>query len=103
VDAAHLGDANDNGIVDIQDQSIVTNHWQSAQNTWSAGDLNGDGFVDLQDLTLVTNNWQQGSVFAQGPDLAPAPALSVPEPASLVLFSIAGLLLHKPRRGRWRR
>ena len=56
---AHIGDANGSGIVDIQDQSLVTNNWQQPNSTWTGGDLNRDGFVDIQDLTLVTNNWQQ--------------------------------------------
>ena len=36
---AHLGDVNRNGVVDIQDQSIVTNHWQ-----YCTEQLGGGGF-----------------------------------------------------------
>ncbi len=83
ISIAHLGDANDNGIVDIQDQSLVTNNWQKSASSWSAGDLNLDGFVDIQDLTLVTNNWQQSSAFSQPPDPQSLTPTSIPEPAAL--------------------
>jgi hypothetical protein len=105
VAVAHVGDANRNGIVDIQDQSIVTNHWQSAQADWTAGDLNLDGFVDLQDLTLVTNNWQASSNFSQSvSQLAGGRtgglATSVPEPASVALAAAGGAALLLRRRKR---
>jgi hypothetical protein len=98
--AAHLGDANDSGIVDIQDQSIITNNWQKPANNWAAGDLNRDGFVDIQDLTLVTNNWQQSSMLTLsevfGGDAARA--TNVPEPASLTLLAGAAAMLTLRRR-----
>jgi formylglycine-generating enzyme len=73
VTIAHLGDANANGVIDIQDQSIVTNHWQQPATTWDIGDLNLDGFVDIQDLTMVTNNWQQSSTLTLSPSAPLAP------------------------------
>jgi hypothetical protein len=96
---SHLGDANRNGVVDIQDQSIVTNNWQQARNNWAAGDLNRDGFVDIQDLTIVTNNWQQTSNFSQSvstldPGGAPDSVVSaIPEPSSLILLATGALLV----------
>ena len=95
---AHLGDANGNGIVDIQDQSIVTNHWQTARAHWDTGDLNRDGFVDLQDLTLVTNNWQQSSTFSLSVAQSPSAVSSIPEPTSLLLLLPALLLRPRHRR-----
>ncbi len=100
VTLAHLGDANGNGVVDIQDQSIVTNHWQQVRTHWDTGDLNNDGFVDIQDLTIVTNNWQQISIFSLDADaatpgsapsffdssLTPQNPSSVPEPVSLLFL-----------------
>ena len=87
--ASHLGDANRNGVVDIQDQSIVTNNWQKPASNWAAGDLNRDGFVDLQDLTLITNNWQQSSSFGLTTDLSFVTSSSIPEPLSLPLLFAA--------------
>ena len=93
VSIAHLGDANNNGIIDIQDQSIITNHWQSQEQTWSSGDLNLDGIVDLQDLTLVTNNWQQSSSLSQLPVTnSQSPPTPTPEPATLLVLATPLLL-----------
>jgi hypothetical protein len=96
---AHLGDANDGGVVDIQDQSVITNNWQKPGSTWSNGDLNLDGFVDIQDLTLVTNNWQQESAFSldsgfKSQDSGPAP---IPEPLSLPILAFPFLSLIRHR------
>jgi fibronectin-binding autotransporter adhesin len=103
VAVAHIGDANRNGVVDIQDQSLVTNHWQSPQNNWSAGDLNGDGFVDIQDLTLVTNNWQATSSFSQSVSTLATGGSSgvvttVPEPGGLLVLALGSTALLKRRR-----
>ena len=57
------GDANLDGIVDIQDLTIVANNWQQSLNSWADGDMNGDGIVDIQDFTIVANHWQQVSHF----------------------------------------
>ena len=91
---AHLGDANDNGVVDIQDQSLITNNWQKPGTNWANGDLNLDGFVDIQDLTIVTNNWQQMSSFSEMSDQGSATSqiASVPEPLTLPLFGTTGCL-----------
>jgi hypothetical protein len=94
----HIGDANNNGVVDIQDQSLITNNWQHPASTPTKGDLDHDGFVDIQDLTLVTNNWQQSSSFTLSPDqlvtLSPSP---IPEPATLAIL-LAPLLPSLRRR-----
>ena len=99
ITAAHLGDANDNGIVDIQDLTVIANNWQKIRNNWATGDLNLDGLVDIQDFTIVANNWQQTSPLSLVPDPDTLPSLtfsSVPEPASLALLAIP-LLLRKRR------
>ena len=104
VAVAHIGDANRSGAVDIQDQSLVTNNWQSPATNWAGGDLNGDGFVDIQDLTLVTNNWQATSSFSQSVSLLAdsgsvgGSVSAVPEPASLAVLAIGGAALLARRR-----
>ena len=63
--AAHLGDANFDGITDLGDLSVVTNNWQKAANNWSAGDLSRDNGDDIQDLSIVTNQWQKTSYYTE--------------------------------------
>lgn len=73
---APTGDVNFDGVVDIQDATIVANTWLSANLT---GDANHDGVVDIQDITLIANNW-----------LHPAPPTSpVPEPSAVALVALA--------------
>ena len=90
---AHLGDANRNGIVDIQDHLSTANNWQQSHNNWAAGDLNGDGIVDIQDFTIVANNWQQSSSFlltaSQLPSIGGLSS-AVPEPATQAVLAIGG-------------
>jgi sugar lactone lactonase YvrE len=97
---AHLGDANDNGAVDLQDQSIVTNNWQKSAHTWTAGDLNGDGLVDIQDLTIVTNNWQQSTSLGTSGSVESLSVSAVPEPATFfpLATSLVALLFKKRRK-----
>jgi hypothetical protein len=92
-----LGDVNWDGTVDIQDLSVLTNHWQTNQRSVFNGDVNGDGFVDIQDLSIVTNNWQSNMASLS---LTPAfAAAAVPEPAGLACLAAgSGFLLWRRRR-----
>ena len=70
------GDANNNGIVDAEDASILAAHWQMAGN-WGDGDFNNDQIVDDQDAAILAAHWlMTGEEYA-----------SVPEPAMLVLLA----------------
>ncbi|HEY7087624.1 MAG TPA: LamG-like jellyroll fold domain-containing protein, partial [Tepidisphaeraceae bacterium] len=54
------GDADLNGIVDVNDLSILAMHWHQPGLSFGVGDFNYDGLVDEQDLGLLSLNWQQG-------------------------------------------
>lgn len=75
-----LGDTNFDGVVDLADYNNVVNNLGASS---FLGDTNADGIVDLADYNNVVNNL--GST-------APV-SLAVPEPASLVLIGLAGLLI----------
>ncbi len=81
------GDLNGDGFVGIADLNIVLGVWN--QNVTPGdllqGDPSGDGFVGIGDLNVVLGNWNAGT-----PPGGPA-ANAIPEPASLALFTIAGL------------
>lgn len=66
---ATTGDANDDGLVDLQDFSLVKAHFGSAGN-WADGDFNFDGFIDLQDFGLLKDNF--GSSISVVPEPATA-------------------------------
>ena len=79
-----LGDANEDGVVDDADLSLLLANW--GQNVgWELGDFDGDNVVTDADLSLLLANWT-GSIL-------------VPEPASalILLLGFAGAPL---RRGR---
>ena len=58
-----LGDANCDGVVDIDDLSLVLVHWLQSTTVGDNGDVVGsmDGFVDIDDLALVLVNWLQST------------------------------------------
>jgi hypothetical protein len=88
------GDANLDGVVDINDLTIVlTNYGQSGAN-WLTGDFDGSGTVDINDLTIVLANYNQNG-SATG-------LAAVPEPASLLVAAggLIGLLAVVWRRKR---
>ena len=78
------GDVNLDGVVDIQDVTVVANHWLQ-QTGFQGGDANGDGAVDIQDITAIANNW-----LAEGGG-GGASATLVPEP-STGLIATVGIL-----------
>jgi len=75
--AALPGDANCDGLVNVQDLSILATNWMTQPAAWDDGDFNGDTLVNVQDLSILATNWTDG---------APAP-----EPASAALLALAGL------------
>ncbi len=100
VEVALSGDANLNQQVEQGDLDAVLQNWgqsnfdadDSVAVTWVTGDLTGDGMVDQGDLDAVLQNW--GSAAA--PDLR---GLVVPEPAALITFGFAAMLVRRRRAG----
>ena len=83
-----LGDLNDDGFVGQKDLDIVLAEWGHAGSaiTDPRADVNGDDFIGQGDLDNVLVSWGQS---------APPPA--VPEPATLSLLSLCGLVFLRRR------
>jgi len=76
------GDFNLDGFVGQSDLNFVLSNWGLAVPPGSSlADFNNDGMVGQDDLNAILSSWGQGQ-----PEVA-----AVPEPASVVLFGLAGL------------
>jgi hypothetical protein len=93
------------GKVDVTDLGILAANWQQPAN-WLGGDFDGNAFADITDLGILAANWQAG---VANPTMTFAEALAmfdvfsgivIPEPASLSLLGMAGLLAMRRRRAR---
>jgi enediyne biosynthesis protein E4 len=89
-----LGDLDGNGFVGVDDLNIVLGAWNQnvTPGDLLAGDATGDGFVGIDDLNAVLMNWNVGT---------PPAELAVPEPGSLTVLTLCGLVLlrHRVRSG----
>ena len=81
--AALPGDADLDGIVDINDLTIVLANYNQTGMTWTHGEFTGDGTVDINDLTIVLANYNV-TLGTGGTGLA-----AVPEPPGVVLLASA--------------
>jgi hypothetical protein len=85
----HLGDANKDNVVGIDDLRVLLANWNAASGkTWADGDFTGDGAVRFADLSILAANWNWR---------VPSPA-PVPEPASWLALAAGSTLLLRRRR-----
>ncbi len=84
------GDLNGDGFVGIGDLNIVLGNWNQnvANGDPLAGDPSGDGFVGISDLNIVLGNWNAGT---------PPPVASVPEPGTLLMLGMCGVVVLRRR------
>jgi len=54
IDIPCLGDATDNGVVDVSDLLVVIDQWGSSSG---AGDVNDDGQVNVNDILVIVSEW----------------------------------------------
>jgi hypothetical protein len=46
------GDVNGDGVVNIQDLTVLATNWGKTNQTFSTGDVGGFGTIDIRDLTI---------------------------------------------------
>jgi hypothetical protein len=59
------GDLNTNGVVDVNDLSLLVRQWLESRPVYGdgscaenmIGDLNGDCMVNLKDFAILSNDW----------------------------------------------
>ena len=86
------GDANGDGRVDKLDAAILATYWGTIEATWEMGDFDGDGRIGPKDSAVMAANWGfEGN----------ASTIAVPEPTTLLIWSLLGVL--DVAIARWRR
>jgi len=85
------GDADGDKDIDITDFNILASNFDdaganSATNDWTTADFDADGDIDITDFNFLASNFAD-SGYISGPDGG-----QVPEPATLVLLLLGGML-----------
>jgi hypothetical protein len=95
------GDANLDGVVNLQDFNRLAANFGQADKFWHHGDFNYDGNVNLQDFNRLASNF---GLSAAGPEVTSgdwaALAAVVPEPAPFLAFGVAASAAMCSRRRR---
>jgi len=100
-----FGDANFDRKVDGLDAAALLGNFGGAGD-WADGDFNGDGVIDGLDASALLGNFGfeliDGTVTTTAADPAALAALEslVPEPGSLALMGVGGLMLLRRRRAK---
>jgi hypothetical protein len=84
------GDLDGDGFVGISDLNLVLGNWNKSVPPGNPlADPTGDGFVGISDLNMVLGNWNAGT---------PPTATAIPEPATMTLLCIGGVVMLRHRR-----
>jgi autotransporter-associated beta strand protein len=90
-----IGDVDDSGSVDLNDLNIVLNNLGTTTSSWGRGNFDQNATVDLTDLNDVLNE-----LGVSVPIGASVTSVAAPEPASLSVLALSGLLLARRRGSR---
>jgi hypothetical protein len=94
------GDANLDGMINLNDFNRLASSFGTNGKTWSQGDFNYDGTVNLSDFNLLASNFGLAASSPDGPTPQDWSALAaaVPEPALLGVSIVPGLASMRRRR-----
>jgi len=87
------GDATLDKAVNLDDLSVLATNFGETDASWKTADFSGDGTVGLDDLSILATNFDSGGVAA-----ASFTVTAVPEPTSLALLGMGGLMVLRRRR-----
>ena len=88
------GDANGDGAVTFDDAWILLSNYPTDTGaTWEQGDFDGDGDVDAEDAVILKQNYP-----SELPPRLEQAVSNLPEPCSLMVLSVGGLLALRRRR-----
>jgi hypothetical protein len=90
------GDADLNGVVNVDDYNTLRGYYGVTNATWEMADFNYDGVVDATDYNILRGYYNQSLPAA--PDMLMSAADAVPEPVTLAVLAIGGLGLLLRRR-----
>ncbi len=83
------GDANKDGLVNLQDFNVLAGNFGSTGASWTQADFNGDHLVNLQDFNILAGNFGlSGSPLGTTAGDWSALAAAVPEPSVLGLLGL---------------
>jgi hypothetical protein len=88
-----IADYNNDGNVSNSDYGVLSNNYGRTNVAWEQGDYSGDGTVSVTDYGFLSNTFGE-YMENLGPGAAGG-ASAVPEPITLVLLGLGGLLLRR--------
>ncbi len=91
------GDANLDLKVEDRDLSLLLTNFGMSNASWLDGDFTGDTRVDDDDLSLLLTNFGNTATIGQTPAVPTTTISAVPEPTTLAILSLGGLLLARRR------